>query len=100
MMGVHFFKAVYKALDVKNEMSTNNCTEALTELSTSRVDPWVGSIRVGSGHDFVGFWRVGSGQHFGMFSFSLIIYELLNQCESSNTTLGLIVLLYDIEFIQ
>ena len=33
-----------------------------TELSTGRMDPRVGSGRVGSGHDFVGFWRVGSGR--------------------------------------
>ena len=40
---------------------------ASTELSTGRMDPRVGSGRVGSGHDFAGFWRVGSGQHFGFF---------------------------------
>ena len=39
-----------------------------TELSTGRMDPRVGSGRVGSGHDFAGFWRVGSGQHFGFLS--------------------------------
>ena len=38
--------------------------ETISELSTGRMDP-----RVGSGHDFAGFWRVGSGQHFGFFSF-------------------------------
>ena len=39
------------------------------ELSTGRMDPRVGSGRVGfgsgrvgSGHDFAGFWRVGSGR--------------------------------------
>ena len=31
-----------------------------SELSTGRMDPRVGSSRVGSGHDFAGFWRVGS----------------------------------------
>ena len=36
----------------------------VSELSTGRMDPRVGSSRVGSGHDFAGFWRVGSGQHF------------------------------------
>ena len=42
----------------------------ITELSTGRMDP-----RVGSGHDFAGFWarRVGSGQHFEFVSFLLII---------------------------
>ena len=50
----------------------------------------VGSGRVGSGHDFAGFWRVGSGQHFGFFSFLLIISWFLNRYESSNTTFGLI----------
>ena len=60
------------------------------ELSTGRMDPRVGSGRVGSGHDFAGFWRVGSGQHFGFFNFSLIISQYLNRYESSNTTFGLI----------
>ena len=46
--------------------------------------------RVESGHDFAGFWRVGSGQHFGFFSFLLIISYYLNPFESSNTTSGLI----------
>ena len=55
------------------------------ELSTGRMDPWVGS-----GHDFAGFWRVGSGQHFGFLSFSLIISLYLNRYESSNTAFGLI----------
>ena len=56
------------------------------ELSTGRMDP-----QVGSGHDFAGFWRVGSGrQHFGFFSFLLIIAWYLNRCEFSNTTFGLI----------
>ena len=54
------------------------------------MDPRVGSGRVGSGHDFAGFWRVGSGQHFGFFSFLLIISWYLNRYESSNTTFGLI----------
>ena len=62
--------------------------DAITELSTGRMDP--GSGRVGSGHDFAGFWRVGSGQHFGFFSFLLIISWYLNRCESSNTILELI----------
>ena len=34
----------------------------ISELSTGRMDPRVGSGRVGSGHDFAGFWRVGSGR--------------------------------------
>ena len=32
------------------------------ELSTGRMDPRVGSGRVGSGHEFAGFWRLGSGR--------------------------------------
>ena len=60
-----------------------------SELSTGQMDPRVGSGRVGSGHDFAGYWRVGSGQHFGFFSFLLIISWYLNRCESSNTTFGL-----------
>ena len=32
------------------------------ELSTGRMDPRVGSGRIGSGHDFAGIWRVGSGR--------------------------------------
>ena len=66
-----------------------SCTDQ-SELSTGRMDPRVGSGRVGSGHDFAGFWRVGSGQHFGFFSFLLIISWYLNRYESSNTTFGLI----------
>jgi len=57
----------------------------VTELSTGRMDP-----RVGSGHDFAGFWQVGLGQHFGFFSFLLIISWYLNRCESLNFTFGLI----------
>ena len=34
----------------------------IPELSTGRMDPRVGSGRVGSGHDFAGFLRVGSGR--------------------------------------
>ena len=33
-----------------------------SELSTGRMDPRVGSDRVGSGHDFARLWRVGSGR--------------------------------------
>ena len=29
------------------------------EMSTGRMDPRVGSGRIGSGLDFAGFWRVG-----------------------------------------
>ena len=63
-----------------------------SELSTGRMDPRVGSGRVGSGQDFAGFraGRVGSGQHFGFFNFLLIISWYLNRYESSNTTFGLI----------
>ena len=62
------------------------------ELSTGRMDPRVG---VGSGRvtilpDFGGSGRVGSGQHFGFFSFLLIISWYLNRYESSNTIFGLI----------
>ena len=66
---------------------------SITELSTRRMNPRVGSRSgwVGSGHDFAGFWRVGSGQHFGIVSLLLIISGFLNQCESSNTAFGLIV---------
>ena len=60
-------------------------SEIEPELSTGRMD-----LRVGSGHDFAGFWRVGSSQHFGFFSFLLIISWYLNRYESSNTTLGLV----------
>ena len=42
--------------------------------------------------------RVESGQHFGIFSFLLIISGFLNQCESSNTAFGL-MFFYDIWFI-
>ena len=44
----------------------------ISELSTGRMDPRVGSgrVRVGSGHDFAGFWRVGSGQNLGFFIFT------------------------------
>ena len=38
------------------------CVEVRSELSTGRMDPRVGSGRVGSGHDFAGCWRVGSGR--------------------------------------
>ena len=53
------------------------------ELSTGRMDPRVGSGRVGSGHGFAGFWRVGSGQHFGFLSlfFLLITSRFLNRYE-------------------
>ena len=49
--------------------------------------------RVGSDLDFAGIGRVGSSQHFGFFSFLLIISWCLNRYESSNTTFGLINLL-------
>ena len=55
------------------------------KLSTGRMDPRVGSGRVTILPDFG-----GSGQHFGFFSFLLIISWYLNRCESSNTTFGLI----------
>ena len=48
----------------------------MSELSTGRMDPRVGSGRVGSGRvtilpDFGGSGRVGLGQHFRFFSFLL-----------------------------
>ena len=55
------------------------------ELSTGRMDPRVGSGRVTILPDFG-----GSGQHFGFYSFLLIISWYLNRYESSNTTFGLI----------
>ena len=63
-----------------------------TELSTGRMDPRVGSGRVGSGHDFAGFWRVGSGRvsTSDFFSSLLIISWYLNRYESSNITFGFI----------
>ena len=71
-----------------------------SELSTGRMDPRVGSGRVGSGRVGSRFGRilagrVGSGQHFGFFSFLLIISWYQNRCESSNTTLGLIDIRYN-----
>ena len=59
-----------------------------SELSTGRMDPRVGSGRVTILPDFGGSGRVV--QHFGFFSFLLIISWYLNRCESSNTTFGLI----------
>ena len=63
------------------------------ELSTGRMDPRVGSGRVGSGRvtilpDFGGSGRVGSALR--IFKFLLIISWYLNRCESSNTTFELI----------
>ena len=63
---------------------------AKSELSTGRIDPRVGSSRVGLGRvtilpDFGGW-----GQHFGFLSFSLIVSWYLNRYESSNTAFGLI----------
>ena len=79
---------------VLNGFSTQVCNIHVTimfpDQSCLRVGWTRGSGRVGSGHDFVGFCRVGSGQHFGFFSFLLIISWYLNRCESSNTTFGLI----------
>ena len=43
------------------------------ELSTGRMNPRVGSGRVGSRFCRILAGRVGSGQHFGFFSFLLII---------------------------
>ena len=64
----------------------------ITELSTGRMDPRVGSGsgRVGSRFCRILAGRVGSGQHFRFFSFLLIISWYLNRYESSNTTFGLI----------
>ena len=61
-----------------------------TELSTGRMDPPVGSGRVESRFCRILAGRVGSGQHFGFFSFLLIICWYLNRFESSNTAFGLI----------
>ena len=36
--------------------------EFITELSTGRMDPRVGSGWVESGHDFAKFWWVGTGR--------------------------------------
>ena len=49
--------------------------------------------RVGSGWITILPDFGGSGQHFGFFSFLLIISWYLNRYESSNTTFGLIVFL-------
>ena len=46
--------------------------------------------RVGSRFGRILAGRVGSGQHFGFFSFLLIISWYQNRCESSNTTFELI----------
>ena len=59
------------------------------ELSTGRMDPRVGSGRVGSGRvtilpDFGGSGRVSTSD---LFSFLLIISRYLNRYESSNTRL-------------
>ena len=50
----------------------------------------VGSGRVGSRFCRILAGRVGSGQHFGFFSYFLIISWYLNPYESSNTTFRLI----------
>ena len=50
----------------------------------------VGSGRVGSRFCRILAGRVGSGQHFGFFSFLLIISRYLDPYESSNITYGLI----------
>ena len=60
----------------------------ISELSTGRIDP-----RVGSGHDFAGFLRVGSGQHFVFLKFFTDYFLVLNRFESSNTAFGLIAFL-------
>ena len=61
-----------------------------SELSTGRMDPRIGSGRIGVKilQEFG-----GSGQHFGFFSFLLIISWCIDRYESSNTTFGLIDLL-------
>ena len=63
--------SLHRHLNVYCSMSTCNLTYH-TELSTGRVDPRVGSGRVGSGRVTI-CWiladRVGSGQHFGFLSF-------------------------------
>ena len=58
--------------------------------SCPRVGWTRGSGRVGSRFCRILAGRVGSGQHFGFFSFLLIISWYLNQYEFSNTTFGLI----------
>ena len=63
--------------------------------SCPRVGWTRGSGRVGSRFCRILAGRVGSGQHFGFFSFLLIISWYLNRCESSNTTLGLIDIWYN-----
>ena len=57
------------------------------------MDPRVGSSRVTILSNFG-----GSGQHFGFYSFLLIISRFMNAYESSNTTFGLIVSLQYILF--
>ena len=64
-----------------------------TELSTGRMDPRVGSGRVGSRFCRIWVGRVGSGQHFGFLNFLLIISWYLNRYESSDTAFGLIDIL-------
>ena len=83
--------------------------DAMAELSTGRMDPRVGSGRVGPGRVGSRFCRilvgrVGSGQHFGFIIFLLFISWYLNRYESSNTTFGLIAfhryLIYNNYFIN
>ena len=64
-----------------------------SELSTGRKDPRVGSGQARSGRVTILPDFGGSGQHFGFFSFLLIISWYLNRYESSNTAFGLIDIL-------
>ena len=86
-------QTMYAIGTLKNH-GLNNCalwevTRAtlLSRLTQScpRVGWTRGSGRVGSRFCRILAGRVGSGQHFGFFSFLLIISWYLNRCESSNT---------------
>ena len=64
--------------------------QANSMQSCPRIGWTRGSGRVGSGRVTILPDFGGSGQHFGFFSFLLIISWYLNRYESSNTTFGLI----------
>ena len=65
----------------------NITTVCIPELSTGRMDPRVGSGRVGSRFCRILAGRVGSGQNFGFFSISYWLFIVcLNRYESSNIT--------------
>ena len=74
-------------------------TNTNSAQSCPRVGWTRGSGRVGSRFCRISAGRVGSGQHFGNFSFLLIISGFLNQCESSNTAFGFMVFLRYLVFV-